>query len=67
MKLLVPIFFLVASTFAIITMHIGIGVMMGLYLFSLVMIVLDLAALGPGLLRRYPTTEMTPKVAKRDS
>ena len=52
---------------AIITMHIGIGVMMGLYLFSLVMIVLDFAAFGPGLLRRYPTTEMTPKVAKRDS
>ena len=52
---------------AIITMHIGIGAMMGLYLFSLVMIVLDFAAFGPGLLRRYPTTEMTPKVAKRDS
>lgn len=34
---------------AIIGMHIGIGVTMGLHLFSLVMIVLDLAAFGPGL------------------
>jgi Vitamin K-dependent gamma-carboxylase len=33
---------------AIIGMHVGIGVTMGLYLFSLVMIVLDLAAFGPG-------------------
>jgi len=52
---------------AIIGMHIGIGVTMGIHLFSLVMIVLDLAAVGRGLLRRYPTTEMTPKVAKCDS
>jgi len=36
---------------AIIGMHVGIGVTMGLHLFSLVMIVLDLAAFGPGLVR----------------
>ena len=36
---------------AIIGMHIGIGATMGLYLFSLIMIVLDLAAFGPGTLR----------------
>jgi hypothetical protein len=36
---------------AIIGMHIGIGVTMGLHLFSLVMIVLDLAAFGPGSIR----------------
>ena len=33
---------------AIIGMHVGIGLTMGLYLFSLVMIVLNLAAFGPG-------------------
>jgi len=36
---------------AIIGMHIGIGVTMGLHLFSLIMIVLDLAAFGPGSIR----------------
>jgi fucose 4-O-acetylase-like acetyltransferase len=34
---------------AIIGMHVGIGLTMGLYLFSLVMIVLNLAAFAPGL------------------
>ena len=33
-------------------MHIVIGVTMGMYLFSLIMIVLNVAAFGPGLLRR---------------
>ena len=33
-------------------MHIAIGVAMGMYLFSLVMIVLNVAAFGPGLVRR---------------
>jgi hypothetical protein len=32
-------------------MHLGIGLMMGMYLFALIMIVLNLAAFGPGLLR----------------
>jgi Vitamin K-dependent gamma-carboxylase len=32
-------------------MHLGIGLMMGMYLFSLVMIVLNVAAFGPGLIR----------------
>ena len=35
---------------SIIAMHIGIGVLMGLYLFALIMIILNLAAFGPGLL-----------------
>jgi hypothetical protein len=34
-------------------MHAGIGLTMGLYLFSLVMIVLDLAAFGPGAVARW--------------
>jgi len=38
--------------FGICGMHIAIGVMMGMYLFSLVMIVLNVAAFGPGLFRR---------------
>ena len=33
-------------------MHLGIAVMMGMYLFSLVMIILNLAAFGPGLFRQ---------------
>jgi hypothetical protein len=33
-------------------MHLVIGVTMGMYLFSLVMIVLNAAAFGPGLFRR---------------
>jgi hypothetical protein len=32
-------------------MHLGIGVMMGMYLFALIMIVLNVAAFGPGLFR----------------
>ena len=32
-------------------MHVGIGITMGMYLFSLVMIVLNVAAFGPGLIR----------------
>jgi hypothetical protein len=37
--------------FGICAMHAAIGLMMGMYLFSLVMIVLNVAALGPGLFR----------------
>ena len=33
---------------AALTMHVAIGVTMGMYLFSLVMIVLNLAAFAPG-------------------
>ena len=33
------------------TMHVAIAVAMGMYLFSLVMIILNLAAFGPGLIR----------------
>jgi Vitamin K-dependent gamma-carboxylase len=36
---------------SICAMHIGIGVTMGMYLFALIMIVLNLAAFAPGLLR----------------
>jgi hypothetical protein len=32
-------------------MHIAIGLTMGLYLFSLIMIILNLAAFGPDLIR----------------
>lgn len=45
---------------AILLMHLSIGVLMGLYLFALIMLVLNLAAFGPGLtwpvlsLRRWP-------------
>jgi uncharacterized membrane protein YphA (DoxX/SURF4 family) len=35
---------------AILAMHIGVGLTMGMYLFSLIMIVLNLAAFGPGLI-----------------
>jgi hypothetical protein len=33
------------------SMHVGIGLTMGMYLFAFVMIVLNLAAFGPGLIR----------------
>jgi len=32
-------------------MHLGIGLMMGMYLFALIMIILNVAAFGPGLIR----------------
>jgi hypothetical protein len=32
-------------------MHIAIGVTMGMYLFALIMIVLNVAAFGPGVIR----------------
>jgi hypothetical protein len=35
-------------------LHIGIGLFMGMYLFASIMIVLNLAAFGPGLVRRQP-------------
>ena len=38
--------------FGVCAMHVAIAVMMGMYLFSLVMIVLNVAAFGPGLFRR---------------
>jgi hypothetical protein len=40
-------------------MHAGIGLTMGLYLFSLVMIVLDLAAFGPGVMARWRERRVT--------
>lgn len=40
---------------AIVCMHIAIGLTMGLYLFALIMIILNLAAFGPGLLRPEKT------------
>ena len=46
-------------------MHIGIGLFMGMYLFASIMIVLNLAAFGPGLIRRQPNrlavSTMVPK------
>jgi len=32
-------------------MHVGIGLTMGMYLFALIMIILNVAAFGPGLIR----------------
>jgi hypothetical protein len=44
-------------------MHVGIAVTMGMYLFSLVMIVLNVAAFGPGLFRRQGgETTLQPQV-----
>ncbi len=40
---------------SILAMHIGIALVMGLYLFSSIMIILNLAAFGPGLTRRRQT------------
>jgi len=37
--------------FGICAMHAGIGFMMGMYLFALIMIILNIAAFGPGLVR----------------
>jgi hypothetical protein len=51
--------------FGICVMHVAIAVAMGMYLFSLVMIVLNVAAFGPGLFRRQSgeTTLQTQIVA----
>jgi hypothetical protein len=35
---------------AILLMHLGVGITMGMYLFASIMIVLNLAAFGPGVL-----------------
>jgi hypothetical protein len=46
----------------ILGMHVMIGLTMGLYLFSLIMIILNLAAFGPGLLRaEYERTSIGPQ------
>ena len=42
---------------AVIAMHFAIGVTMGMYLFALVMIVLNLAAFGPGVFDSNPSRE----------
>src|SRR5881397_2829983 len=45
-------------------MHVGIGVTMGMYLFALIMIVLNMAAFGPGLSRMERcTTSLQPQEA----
>lgn len=50
--------------FGVCTMHVVIAVAMGMYLFSLVMIVLNLAAFGPGLVRMERcTTSVQPQKA----
>ena len=50
--------------FGVCTMHVVIAVAMGMYLFSLVMIVLNLAAFGPGLIRMERcTTSVQPQKA----
>lgn len=50
---------------SVLLMHIGIGLFMGMYLFASIMIVLNLAAFGPGLIRwhtdRRRGSEMVPR------
>jgi hypothetical protein len=43
-------------------MHVTIGLTMGLYLFALIMIVLNLAAWGPGLFQRHAEVSDRPKL-----
>ena len=69
LETLYPIFIWPARTrpiwlSAIICMHIGIGFTMGLYLFSFIMIVLNLAAFGPEYLfrEREPEVALTPAI-----
>jgi hypothetical protein len=45
---------------AILLMHLSIGLTMGLYLFALIMIVLNLAAFGPGLVWRRAADSVRP-------
>ena len=49
-------------------MHLSIGVLMGLYLFALIMLVLNLAAFGPGLTwaRSFPSTLALPSASCPD-
>jgi hypothetical protein len=45
-------------------MHVGIALTMGLYLFSLIMIVLDVAAFGPGVrVRPWRTRAMAATIS----
>jgi hypothetical protein len=50
---------------AITAMHVGIGVTMGLYLFALVLIVLNLAAFAPDLLARQSPSHSGPHLSRR--
>src|SRR5205085_12194163 len=52
---------------AVLAMHVGIGVAMGLQLFSLVMVVLDLAAFGPGCLEQRRKSQTGVSVVVRRS
>jgi hypothetical protein len=47
---------------AILIMHVGIGLTMGMYLFASIMVVLNLAAFGPGILwqQRQPSDGSLP-------
>ena len=51
----------------VLLMHIGIGLFMGMYLFAFVMIVLNLAAFGPGVLRWRPGRLRMSEMIQRES
>src|SRR5438046_2030326 len=54
----------VGNRISICTMHVGIGITMGMYLFAFVMIVLNVAAFGPRLGRmECRTTNLQPQKA----
>jgi hypothetical protein len=48
---------------SVVAMHLAIALTMGMYLFALIMIVLNTAAFGPGLLRRHETPISIPEEA----
>lgn len=50
----------------VLLMHIGIGLFMGMYLFASIMIVLNLAAFGPGLIRRQSGRPGVPEIIERE-
>jgi len=50
----------------ILIMHVGIGLLMRMYLFASIMIILNLAAFGPGLIRRRLVTA-APKLADQET
>jgi hypothetical protein len=45
----------------VVLMHLGIGLSMGMYLFSLIMMILNLAAFGPGLFARQEEKSVLPE------
>jgi hypothetical protein len=46
---------------SVVLMHVGVGLTMGMYLFSLIMIILNLSAFGPGLFERQEAKVVPPE------